>query len=78
MAARGSSLLDVMFEDESETPLVDQTEWTQPAMFALEYALGEAVAVMGCRARRSCWVTAWASTPPRASRGCSAWRTGSD
>ena len=36
---RGSSLLDVMFEDESEHPLVDHTEWTQPALFALEYSL---------------------------------------
>ena len=49
---RGSSLLEVMFDDKSENPLVDQTEWTQPALFALEYALGAALAVMGRRARR--------------------------
>ena len=36
---RGKSLLDVMFGGESARPLLDQTDWAQPALYALECAM---------------------------------------
>lgn len=35
------SLLSVLFSDERESPLLDETMYTQPALFSLEYALAE-------------------------------------
>ncbi len=32
-------LMEVLFEDHSDEPLVHQTQYTQPALFAIEYAL---------------------------------------
>lgn len=32
-------LLEVLFEDRSDAPLVHETQYTQPALFAIEYAL---------------------------------------
>ena len=36
---RGESLLDVMFGGESARPILDQTDWAQPALYALECAM---------------------------------------
>jgi malonyl CoA-acyl carrier protein transacylase len=35
------SLLSVLYSDTSSTPLLDETMYTQPALFSLEYALAE-------------------------------------
>ena len=37
----GRSLIDVMFRDESARDLLDDTAFTQPALFAIEYALAQ-------------------------------------
>ena len=36
---RDGSLLQVLFDDESEQPLINHTHWTQPAIFALQMGL---------------------------------------
>ena len=46
---RGASLLDVMFGRAGATGSLDDTAWTQPALFALESALCELWASVGIR-----------------------------
>ena len=50
-AERGESLLEVMFGDSSGGPtgVLDRTEWTQPALYALESALTALWASVGVR-----------------------------
>ena len=60
--ATGSSLLEVMYPSNEESvankglpltePCLDQTQYAQPALFALEWALARAVAVSRCGAER--------------------------
>ena len=38
---RGRSLMEVMFDDSSESPAINQTQWTQPAIFALQMGLAK-------------------------------------
>ena len=38
---RERSLIDVMFHDASDPPSIDQTQWTQPAIFALQMGLAK-------------------------------------
>ena len=45
-------LLDVLFAAATAAPALDETAYTQPALFALEYALAAAVALVGRDARR--------------------------
>ena len=47
---RGASLLDVMFARKSPQGELDNTAWTQPALYALECAIAELWASVGIRA----------------------------
>ena len=67
-------LLDVWFSG-GEDGLLDETSYTQPALFVLEYALAELWASWGS-SPPPCWGTAWASTSPPAGPACSVWRMG--
>lgn len=42
-------LLDVIFTDESQNPLLNETTYTQPALFAIEYALAQVWLSWGVR-----------------------------
>ena len=46
---RGASLLDVMFGEPSAAGSLDETEWTQPTLYALECALAAQWASVGVR-----------------------------
>ncbi len=68
-------LLEVLYPTKADDSPLNQTAYTQPALFALEYSLAAHVAGLGHRARRWCWATASASTWPPASLACSPWKT---
>ena len=43
------SLLEILFEDDSESPAVNQTQWTQPAIFAIQRGLTELLMSWGIK-----------------------------
>ncbi len=65
------ALLPVLFED--DTGLVDQTGWTQPALFSLEYALCALWRSWGVEPSVVLGHSVGNMSPP-AWPGCSAWR----